>query len=107
MGDTASEFDGTAIGGPTWVVGVALAPAGPNVAPEFSTDITDQTANEGAVISLDADATDADGDIADLLGDRPAVWLSHQRHQRVRHRARSRPAARAVTSSRSPCPTAS
>ena len=62
VGDTASEFDGTAIGGPTWVVGVALAPAGPNVAPEFSTDITDQTANEGAVISLDADATDANSD---------------------------------------------
>ena len=52
---------GTAVGGPAWVGGAPItAPA--NQAPLFSTDITNQSHSEGAVISLDAGATDPDAD---------------------------------------------
>ena len=62
VGDSASEFDGNAINGPTWVLGTALSPASANVAPVFSTDITDQSNTEGNIVSLDADASDSNFD---------------------------------------------
>ena len=53
--------NGLAVNGPTWVPGAPFGGGG-NQAPAFSTDITDQSDNEGEVVSLDADATDADLD---------------------------------------------
>ena len=47
---------------PAWVTGAPISAVGPNQAPTFTTDITDQTRNEGDTVSLDADATDADFD---------------------------------------------
>ena len=57
----AGGVNGTAVGGPLWVGGAPIsAPA--NAAPVFTTDIANQTNSEGNVVSLDADATDADLD---------------------------------------------
>ncbi len=56
----AGGVNGTAVGGPAWVPGFPL-PA-PNQPPVFSTDIVDQFDDEGDVVSLDANASDADLD---------------------------------------------
>ncbi len=57
----AGGVNGTAVGGPAWVGGAPIsAPA--NAAPVFSTDLANQSHTEGNVISLDADASDADLD---------------------------------------------
>ena len=58
----AGAPSGTLTNGPLWTAGAPITPVGPNQAPVFSTDITNQSHSEGAVISLDADATDADLD---------------------------------------------
>ena len=65
----------------TWTV------ANANQAPVFRTDITDQSDTEGHVVSLDADATDADLDTLDLQRHRPArrrhaSTAQHRCHQR-------------------------
>ncbi len=53
---------GTLTNGPAWIVGPPLSPFA-NSAPVFSTDLLDQNAAEGDAVSLDADATDPDGDL--------------------------------------------
>ena len=50
---------GTLVNGPFWTAGAPISPP-VNHAPVFSTDIGDQSNAEGNVISLDADATDAE-----------------------------------------------
>ena len=66
-----------------------------NQDPTFDQDLPDQTNAEGDVISLDAGATDPDGDTADLRRQRPAGRPQHrsrhrpdQRHHRLRRRQR-------------------
>ena len=85
--------------GPLWTAGPPLTPGG-NSAPVFSTEFTDRTDAEGDVISLDANATDAD------LGTRsptratnlPAGVSINARHA-ASSAARSAPPARAATTS--------
>ena len=62
VGDAANGINGIATNGPTWVAGTALSAAGPNVAPAFSTNFTNQSAAEGDPVNLDADASDANAD---------------------------------------------
>ncbi len=79
---TVTVSDGTATDTDTftWTV------TGVNQAPVFSTDITNQTDAEGATVSLDADATDADLDTLTYMRHRPARrrddQLDHGCHQR-------------------------
>ncbi len=54
---------GTLTNGPLWVGGAPITPPPPNSAPDFSTDIGNQSHSEGNVASLDADASDTDLDI--------------------------------------------
>ena len=57
-----------------------------NREPTFDQDVLDQSHAEGAVINLDAGATDLDGDAADLCRDQPAAGSVDQHHDRAHHR---------------------
>ena len=110
----AGGVNGTAVGGPAWVGGAPIsAPANP--APVFSTDITNQSHSEGAVISLDADATDAESDAltysATNLPDGITINSCHGRHHwhpelnqlgQLQRRHQRRPTAPPATPTRSP-----
>ena len=72
-----ANTNGTAVNGPLWVSG--FPPPVSNQPPVFSTEFTDRTDAEGAVISLDANATDPDaGTTLVYSRHRPARWHHHQ-----------------------------